>query len=283
MFIRALIVLNIYLCCILLTQSLKYNNYSIKFRPLAPVHLSSVITSSIETLGDSIGNKRLLQEICQFLFNGTNPAYEWTSQNSKLKITIPQIQEFMFNSSDFLDTSVNTSLVQTIPATERKRIEQLAARRVIDNFILSARYLGKVTTWLFQRLNKDNIPKVLKSNDVIHQSQNKSLIVMVDAENVPDFKKYFYVNSDGKIMFSAIIPPKLMRAPKVDSRDDSDASAMSSDISLNLYPYSDNDILVLSYAHAKSPQSAWANRKTPDNRKDAADGTNSIFTLNIGT
>eukprot|EP00981_Chlorochromonas_danica_P005944 scaffold1243_cov173-Ochromonas_danica.AAC.5 len=112
----------------------------------------------------------------------------------------------------------------------------------------------------------------------------KALVVLVDAENIADFKKIFYVSGAGDIRFLSPCPPPLRVAPSLlqdssgtNSNSQSQLTSADRDSLVGGYlgfqrVFRDEETLILSYAHHRGPQSIWANRIVYSTNKDAADG-----------
>ena len=222
----------------------------------------------VQTLIKSTGNKQILQELSQNLFNGSSPSYNW--EKGKLRIRIADIE---YKDDTSLINNDNSSILY------KKKAEADAAGQVLEYLLRNRSYNSYIANWVSKRTNRDNVPRILRSLDVQNTVSDKSLAVVVDVENVPDFKKYFYTNGNGDIKFSSPLLPQLRQAPRLQSASINAHDSISrqedysNDNDLSPYRlYGDADTTVLVYAHTKSSQSAWANRRTTDSRKDAADG-----------
>ena len=95
----------------------------------------------------------------------------------------------------------------------------------------------------------------------------KPFLVLIDAENVPDLKKVFYVDLNGAFRFVAPVLPQVVSAPNL-----SPGPALDNLRSTTMINPNDSDIFILAYAHERSAQSSFANRIASSHRKDAADG-----------
>lgn len=251
------------------------------------------IIQQVDILCKSIGHKQLLQEVCQFLFDGFNPIYDWSSRTS-LKIKLRDRLEYTFLFEDIFNEdifnedelfSINSNITfNTISAIKKKKMEQYLSRKILNKIIRDDTYYY-LTKWLNQRINRDNAPKLLGSQDLLSMTENKLLLIILDAENIPDFRKYFYIDKTGNICLAAPTLPQVVTAPTVELDWDRDI-LQSKDLIVSDIPFiddiplssqgsnsyfADEDIIILSYASMKSPQSIWSNRLTRDTRKDAAD------------
>lgn len=228
--------------------------------------INNNVINMIDILSKQTGNKKLLQELSQNLFNGTSPSYNW-KKNGSLIIRITNVVEMDFDSI----RGDNLSIL------EKKQMELEGAREVIEWLLDNSKYNSYITNWIAKRTNRDNVPRILRSLDVQTAVMNRSLAIVVDAENVPDFRKYFYTDINGDIKFSTPLLPQLKEAPRLQApsikMDDFGSKEETNENDILPYSlYSDSDTCILAYAHTKSSQSAWANRRTTDSRKDAADG-----------
>lgn len=238
----------------------------------------------------TVNSKQLLQEIGQYLFSGCNPIYKWNSNDTLLTISFCDQVNYQ---QHYPDNPTGKLLKLYI----KKNYEYTVAEEAIEYLKQSRAYGSTIKSWLAQRLNKDNSPKIIPKSALIQETNGKSLVVLVDAENVPDFKKNFYVDSNGYVKFSSQSPPQPRKAPSL--TDDflspnyliadsifQDRVAFSSEENNKDYnsqlvsryrskqfqrTYNDEEIIILVYAHSRSKQCAWANRITTSTRKDAAD------------
>jgi hypothetical protein len=227
--------------------------------------------SMLEHLCSQAGNKAILQEMTQYLFNGTNPVYSWDHKTPKFVAKIPTIVNVIYDDKKVIEPALGS-----VPL--KRKLEQAAARMIIQYLVNNATYSPYIAPWLSKRSNRDNVPRIIRSLDVLKVVTNKSLVILVDAENVPDFRRYFYIDYTGEVRLSSPTLPELVQAPSFSSDGSTtkfglDRLGSRTQSFYNPYNlYSDSDIFVLVYAHTKSPQSAWSNRRTSDARKDAADG-----------
>lgn len=214
--------------------------------------------SNSKDIAEVVNKKQLLQELSQHLFKGANPAYEWKESKNLLRIYIND--DYCYNYRLKFDTG------QPITNAKRKIVEGRAAARAIENLRKEESIGVTVRSWLLTRLNRENTPRLLKRSRMIEVAFKKKVIVLVDTENVSDFKSHFFIDNRGIIRFSSPLPPALVSAPSLMNNDD-----YTQDTGGLFRLPTDADILVLSYAHSRSAQAAWANRVTSNYRKDAAD------------
>ena len=228
-----------------------------------------------------VGEKKLLQEVCQFLFNGENPAYVWDEKNTTLTIRIPNNFEYsavLYNSTESLNSTVRT-------IATKKAFEIRTAANFLQDLISTRAYSQIVLSWLTRRMSRNNIPTKITRPELFSRARSVSTIVMIDIENVADFRQNFHVNKEGRILCSAPCLPKLLSAPNLDSSVTSNSVSTASkqllsenpqiinnELEINYQNDDEDSMLILTYAHARSPQTVMANRLTLDNRKDAADG-----------
>jgi hypothetical protein len=221
--------------------------------------------NDIQQLCDVLGPKRTLQELCQNLFQGHNPVYTWYDNDTLHISVLPSLQ---------FDYKVRGEQNRSLTNAIKKEQENKASMKMIKTLQASEQYNALVLSYISQRVNRDNIPTHFTRDDMINFARMKLLVILVDIENIPDFRKVFYTSKDGDIRFLFPAPPPLRTAPSL-SVDNSDINnEMSHALIGGNYerPYLDEEILVLAYAHARGPQSVWANRVTYSNNKDAADG-----------
>jgi hypothetical protein len=219
--------------------------------------------------------KRILQEMNQYLFEGANPKLKWSDDRSTLSVILDHDCVYNFT----CDVSKGP-----ISRVDRMIFEESSAERVIEELLTSSPYQYALRTWLAMRLNRENEPFVWASTASIIEHVKDSgvrMLVFVDVENVPDFKKRFYSDSSGAIRFTSPYIPKLLVAPSLSDVND-DALAQASPVGLtrgtsdnsDLHEYTDENVLVLAYAHAGATISNYANRIISSLRPNAADGMN---------
>ena len=242
--------------------------------------LDSLGTNSNSNINSStdynINSKNLLQELCQYLFNGSNPFYEWypyryndddgDSGEKKKKVEeykymlrivfgngksinythylITSKEEFKDNIQCMNDSSSSRPPIKTTSSTTtstlfnsksssyslipnddyvltnaNKKIQELIASMNMFNYIKTLKqYEIMVNTWLSLRLNKNNTPRLITKFDLITQQViNKRVAILIDIENVPDFRKYFYIHRNGYISFTSPPVPKLVVAPSIEN------------------------------------------------------------------
>ena len=224
------------------------------------------------TIDYNINSKNLLQELCQYLFNGSNPFYEWypydddddekekekeeemKEEKYKYMLRIVFGSEKIINYTHYLITSKEednnqckndiSSLppIKTITTTTtttlfnsknssysiipnddyvltnaNKKIQELIASMNMFNYIKTLKqYEIMVNSWLSLRLNKNNTARLITKFDLITQQViNKRVAILIDIENVPDFRKYFYIHRNGYISFTSPPVPKLVIAPSI--------------------------------------------------------------------
>ena len=211
------------------------------------------------------GAKQLLQEIGKVVFKGSNPTYTWTDRNNTVVISIADVVRYQYTMKEKLDRPLSNNI--------RKQQEIFAAEKLIRFLLKTEQYKSKVDAYLSQRANRDNAATLMTRSDVFSIAKDKSVIVLIDVENVPDFRSNLYIGIDGFVRFSSPASPPVIVAPSL-TPDDSTSSFTQS-----ISSPQDEDILILCYAHSKSPQSVRANRITQDDRKDAADGKNNYQKL----
>lgn len=209
-----------------------------------------------------VGHKNLLQEFTQFAFNGQSPTYTWLKDNRVFIITFPDGTIFRRNTTFSLNTSILT-------ASERIMHEQLAAANAFYSLECNASHSIKLKSWLAGRLNRDNKPLRLSLENIIECASRKSTILFVDLENIPDFRRNLHIDSFGSIRFSSPCVPELLQAPISPTHSNTYSILPSKDDDSTCIL--DDDILVLAYAHTRSPQSSKANRLTSSSFRDAAD------------
>mmetsp|Transcript_22885 Transcript_22885/g.31384 ORF Transcript_22885/g.31384 Transcript_22885/m.31384 type:complete len:288 (+) Transcript_22885:106-969(+) len=208
-----------------------------------------------------VGSKQLLQEVCQYLFNGQNPIYSWNDEKSCFTIRV--LPDIEYNSNVNLKTSNLTNIVA------KREFENAAVESLLQDLIRTKSYSNLVSNWLIMRLNRNNFPEKLTRSQMLARASISRMTIMIDVENVADYRQNFYVKSNGRIYFSSPPAPIPFNAPSLDTatNDDEDDDR----IFLINGTQDDEDMLILTYAHTRSPQALWANRVTTDCRKDAAD------------
>eukprot|EP00597_Dinobryon_sp_UTEXLB2267_P006189 CAMPEP_0170066694 /NCGR_PEP_ID=MMETSP0019_2-20121128/6297_1 /TAXON_ID=98059 /ORGANISM="Dinobryon sp., Strain UTEXLB2267" /LENGTH=288 /DNA_ID=CAMNT_0010273851 /DNA_START=38 /DNA_END=901 /DNA_ORIENTATION=+ len=227
-----------------------------------------------------VGSKQLLQEVCQYLFNGQNPIYSWNDEKSCFTIRV--LPDIEYNSNVNLKTSNLTNIVA------KREFENAAVESLLQDLIRTKSYSNLVSNWLIKRLNRNNFPEKLTrsqmlarasisrmtimidvENVMLARASLSRMTIMIDVENVADYRQNFYVKSNGRIYFSSPPAPIPFNAPSLDTatNDEEDDDR----IFLINGTQDDEDMLILTYAHTRSPQALWANRVTTDCRKDAAD------------
>eukprot|EP01041_Mallomonas_annulata_P007756 gene7756-15872_t len=207
------------------------------------------------------GHKQILQQFSHYLF-GVKPVYSWNKEDNGLTITLPDGSKY--------ERIVYLLQNVTMTAAERKQQEQNAAANVFYQLECNSTYSSQLQAWLTNKLNKDNTPRILKLSDAILKASNKTTIVLVDVENVPDFRKAHFININGDIHFSSPCIPQLYKAP-TSITDSNQKEFINISTSKQINCISDDDILILGYAHNRSNQSIRANRITTSTSRDAAD------------
>jgi len=254
------------------------NNYEIidsnSISPLANSILDSLGIDSYSINDYNINSKNLLQELSQYLFNGTNPYYEWSSYNGnddddyqykyKLRLSIGN-NDMSINYTHYLiisredinqekqynnDTSslilqaatkictnnINTKATTTmhnirnssytiiphddyILTNANKKIHEVNASMNMLYYIKTLQqYENIIKIWISLRFNKNNTPHMITKFNLISQYIiNKRVAVLIDIENVSDFRKYFYIHRNGNISFISPNVPKLVVAPLIES------------------------------------------------------------------
>eukprot|EP01038_Epipyxis_sp_PR26KG_P010885 gene10885-14608_t len=231
-----------------------------------PTNINTFNGSNIVNL--PYGNdKQLLQLICKFLYNGSTPLYQWSETNHKLIIFVGSQMRF----EQLIYTRKNEQLTNSI----KRNYESLAASKLLNHLKSSSKYGYAIQFFLSNKLNKYNNPRLLDRQSIISIASTKQVVILIDIENVPDFRKYFYITNKGDIMLSSPLPPSLVDAPSLLTSSYEFVGITTDkaifDTNYDKGSYDDDNILVLTYAHSLSTQSVWANRITKDNRKDAAD------------
>lgn len=222
----------------------------------------------------STNPKHALQEVCHALFQSKNPTYTW-STNGTLVIRVPEEITVRYPLRDYSN--------RVIPQAVKKEHEYNCSLKLMKKLHSSQKYHSLFKSYISQRLNRDNQPIRLSRDDMLQLLSTKALVVLVDAENIADFKKIFYVSGGGDIRFLPPCPPPLRVAPSLlqDSSTNSNSNSQytSADRESLVGGYlgfqrifRDEDTLILSYAHHRGPQSIWANRIAYSTNKDAADG-----------
>lgn len=221
-----------------------------------------VFDEDVELLIAAIGEKHLLQEVSQHLFNGANPSISWIEETGTVGISLADKVHYKL--------SVKEVQNRTISSKYRKEHEMLAARNTLKMLATSTDYEPLIKAFFAKRLNRDNAPKRIKRSQLFNLAATKSLVVLVDVENVPDFRRAFYINKEGEIKFAAPAPPPIRRAPSITVNDAGTPGANGDDF-FTSQPFQDEETLVLTYAHTRSSHCSWANRVIWDDTKDAAD------------
>lgn len=210
------------------------------------IESTSAISQLLQTIGPP---KSLLQLLSQEVFSGRVPVYTWESSH-QLNIQIPDMYDNTFDIENY-DGYNNTN------STKTKEFEQFAVLLVLKTLLTSPSCQDVVRSWVIRNYHKKNRPKSIKSIGNILSNSSKSLIIMVDAENIGDFTKYSYIDVNGEIRLSHELLPS----------DDTGEL------------YRDDDILILTYAHASSHLCDSVNRLTIDSQKNAADSKFILFSL----
>ena len=122
----------------------------------------------------------------------------------------------------------------------------------------------EMSAWLAARQNRDNKPRRLTRRWI--KENIKPVLLLIDAENVPDLRRVFYIDPDGLFRFITPVLPQVLSAPSY-YEVSPDSTRMDSVVS----PV-DGEIFIAAYAHERSQQASFANRITTSFRRDAADG-----------
>jgi hypothetical protein len=228
----------------------------------------------IASLIAEVGEKHLLHEITQCVFGGVNPRFTWTNKST-----------IMIEVADLIKYPYNISLDQKWTSFSKRRYETQAARKCIDYLSTDSEFADSVSIFLLKRISRSNIPFRFTREDIIQRANVASVVILIDAENIPDFRKIFYIGSHGEIRFTSPRLPNLIQAPSLSSSTSSTSSTSTiGSSSLGSFVienepfqlinnnYLDEEILILSYAHHTGPQSVVANRIMYSDRKDATDG-----------
>ncbi|RYH28792.1 hypothetical protein EON65_10835 [archaeon] len=230
--------------------------------------LYSATYQDIEQICKSSGPKPTFQELCQNVFQGKYPVYNWSSE--ALEVVVPNILRETFT----IDLPANEVLTNA----RKKEEENKASAELIRGLFFSPVYRPIVTSYFSQRLNKDNPPLLFTRNDMLALLKFKSVAILVDVENVGDMRKYFFVTKTGDIKCLCPPAPQLYAPP---ANFDSKADEAKTSIPIGYaQSFSDEEMLVLGYAHdAAGNQGAMANRVTYSEHKDAADGKYILHTV----
>lgn len=214
--------------------------------------------NDLSDLFQSLGERKLLNEFSQYIGKVSGTLLEWNDDKS---VTI-RLGELNFTYSHDLNSSTHNPLT----VRQRKEIEFVAIREVL-NRVIESPLNGQLASYLSKRLNKDNVPSVIRRSQLPSACFNKSVVIFVDVENIPDFRKCLFISKEGDIRFAFPTPPPILTAPSIFT-----GSSLNNAISEYPRLWEDDEILILTYAHAKGPQHFWANRLTSNEGKDAADG-----------
>jgi hypothetical protein len=184
--------------------------------------------------------KQQLQELASYLFNIRNPVYVWETEDSgsivgdllSIDIADGRKYEFKFESSGDLSQSVadkkRSNKRQSISNT-KKLAEHYAASLILAYLESQPNYQYLLSGWRRNRDNKNNIPRVITRNNLLRAAAGKSVVVMVDAENIPDYRRNFYVDSQGDVRFLSPVIPRIVSAPRFDNTESESESEVELD------------------------------------------------------
>lgn len=227
--------------------------------------IPSPLSNDIDELCSTLGEKRLLQELSQHLFKGANPFYTYYEANNTVSIKIGSSISYRFTVKETQGRNLGLY---------RKRQELLASRKLVESLASTDIHRLAVQSYLSRRLNRDNSPTRLSRSQLFALASSKALVVLIDVENVPDFKSCFFVSRSGEVRFLAPPLPPARIAPSLTDDDDHLLllpSSLQSEEEDEEVIFADEDTLILTYAHYPGPQAMLANRLTLTRREDAAD------------
>ena len=229
----------------------------------------------------STNSKAMLAEVGSYLYNARHPSYTWTRPMDGTRDTSPLMLELTLQQARFRCFFEHDSPASVLTALERKLAEQHMAALVVDYLASCGEHSRQVDTWRRHRQNKDNKVHVLAATaDAVAAARGK-VVVLVDAENVPDVRRCFYISVDGAVRFLSPRIPRALEAPALDEPavpfapiPTGTPAADNDDTDVD-----DCDLLVLTYAQERAGQAAWANRRTSSSHRDAAD---SLMLFDLG-
>lgn len=248
-------------CCSFVLQPLVFKRY--KHAVVQSIEHNSEENLLIEA-DKVLGTKNLLQQVSQLLYK-KYPTLVWDDSARSLTITFGNVKYI-----STLDDDKSKSLSNAI----KKQFEINAVRKLLYYLYESSGYRQIIMGYLNDKLNKDNAASVLSRDEALQIADKKLLVVLVDTENVGDFRKVFYVDRKGEIRFASKPLPGVTVAPSLSADSENDQSALSW-LERNQQTFLDEDILILSYAQAKSQMRFRANRLSSARGRDAADCKNS--------
>ena len=152
--------------------------------------------------------KQILQELCQYLYIGKNPRYCWSeSRQGELCIKLSDDLQYVH--------TVDQAYINDgkLTKAERRREEFLASYDFIQYLKESDVYGAVTNSWISKRLSRFNAPEKISRSKLIEKASRKICIVLVDVENVPDFKSNFIFEPDGAVRFLSPEPPPILVAP----------------------------------------------------------------------
>jgi hypothetical protein len=245
-------------------------------------------------------SKGILAEVGSHLFNARHPSYTWTSRDAAsittavaatttthltLEVTLKE-DSARFRCFFAYDNAFPSQQQPRLPtAAARKLAEHHVAALVVEHLASCGEHSRQLDTWRRHRQNRDNQVHVLPTTAAAVAAAHRKVVILVDAENVPDVRRCFYVSADGAVQFLSPRIPRVLAAPAVDApaepfADDVPLATRAVDTHADAdADVDDTDLLVLTYAQARSAQAAWTTRRTSSTHRDAAD---SLMLFDLG-